>query len=313
MKKSIAVLFTLSVLFSCFVAFAGCKGDHEHEFGQNWASDATYHWHACAVEGCGETKDKSEHVWQDIIIPGKATITDDGRLIVDQVEVSGDDTGEFNFSTNISENIFDGCGKRALMCKECNYFKENDEPYTGVSLLEWNTMLSIFNSSDYTLKSTSKMTITYLSDGSQTTVVSNETMKFDDGNLSSSFVSEIDGVESTGEKLYEGEESALIKALWAETLAALKYEYFTFDVDTDQYVANKAIEVPVINTYYDSDGKENHQAATQVWENVVVKISNGMLKTLSFTTTVLSEELGTHVDYENVYTFSDYEIFTING
>ena len=40
---------------------------HTHEFGTEWKSDETYHWHECA---CGAVSDKAEHSYED----GKCTV-----------------------------------------------------------------------------------------------------------------------------------------------------------------------------------------------------------------------------------------------
>lgn len=36
---------------------------HNHAFNENWSTDATYHWHACADESCNEIADKEKHTF----------------------------------------------------------------------------------------------------------------------------------------------------------------------------------------------------------------------------------------------------------
>lgn len=36
---------------------------HKHSYGEDWSTDATYHWHACEGKKCDETKDKAEHTY----------------------------------------------------------------------------------------------------------------------------------------------------------------------------------------------------------------------------------------------------------
>lgn len=36
-----------------------------HVWTEDWDSDDTYHWHTCTVDGCGYTKDKTEHDYTD--------------------------------------------------------------------------------------------------------------------------------------------------------------------------------------------------------------------------------------------------------
>lgn len=36
---------------------------HKHSYGEDWSTDATYHWHACEGKKCDEVKDKAEHTY----------------------------------------------------------------------------------------------------------------------------------------------------------------------------------------------------------------------------------------------------------
>ncbi len=58
MKKLISVFSFIVVLLLVFTA---CEA-HEHDYSDDWSSDADYHWHECtAVDGCPEVSDKADH------------------------------------------------------------------------------------------------------------------------------------------------------------------------------------------------------------------------------------------------------------
>ena len=56
------LLLIVSLLLVSAMLLVSCNADpHEHSFGEEWASDADYHWHACTVEGCAEQAGKAAH------------------------------------------------------------------------------------------------------------------------------------------------------------------------------------------------------------------------------------------------------------
>ena len=61
-KQIITILSILFALSTLFAAFTGCNNG-KHNFSEEWKSNETHHWHACADKGCNETKDKAEHSW----------------------------------------------------------------------------------------------------------------------------------------------------------------------------------------------------------------------------------------------------------
>ncbi|MCM1296282.1 MAG: hypothetical protein NC311_12135 [Muribaculaceae bacterium] len=76
MKKTTLSLLALVSAITCAFGLSACGGNHTHKWQDAWSGDATHHWHAC--NGCDETKDKAEHVWNAGEITEQATAEHDG-------------------------------------------------------------------------------------------------------------------------------------------------------------------------------------------------------------------------------------------
>ncbi len=67
MKMKIFAKLTLCVLsVSCAISVAACGGggnnSHTHNYGAEWVTNSTHHWHECQNDGCNEKeKDKAQH------------------------------------------------------------------------------------------------------------------------------------------------------------------------------------------------------------------------------------------------------------
>ena len=59
-RKSFSVMMMLVLTIALLTA---CDKGGNHNFSEEWSSNETHHWHACADKGCKETKDKAEHSW----------------------------------------------------------------------------------------------------------------------------------------------------------------------------------------------------------------------------------------------------------
>ena len=73
----LSVVFALSMLFA---AFTGCNNG-KHKFSEEWKSNETHHWHACADKGCKETKDKAEHSWDGGNVTVEPTTEKEGTMV----------------------------------------------------------------------------------------------------------------------------------------------------------------------------------------------------------------------------------------
>ena len=61
MKNKILVLTLVTALLFVMSSCGNTETEHEHQFGEEWVSDGSYHWHACAGDECDEIADKAEH------------------------------------------------------------------------------------------------------------------------------------------------------------------------------------------------------------------------------------------------------------
>ena len=73
----LSVVFALSMLFA---AFTGCNNG-KHKFSEEWKSNETHHWHACADKGCKENKDKAEHSWDGGNVTVEPTTEKEGTMV----------------------------------------------------------------------------------------------------------------------------------------------------------------------------------------------------------------------------------------
>ncbi len=69
MKKLFAMLTSAVVLTACAFSFAACGDDtpkHTHDYGTQWVTNSTHHWHECKNDGCDQKeKDKAAHIDND--------------------------------------------------------------------------------------------------------------------------------------------------------------------------------------------------------------------------------------------------------
>lgn len=63
MKRFFVLLMAVVMLVSTMAILSSC--DHEHEFKEEWAMDANYHWHMCKGDNCLEVSDKAAHDWKE--------------------------------------------------------------------------------------------------------------------------------------------------------------------------------------------------------------------------------------------------------
>lgn len=77
-KKLLPILTATGCAIACAFGLAACNNDggHTHDYGTEWKTDATYHWHECTASGdCdAKEKDKAEHA--DANSDGKCDVCD---------------------------------------------------------------------------------------------------------------------------------------------------------------------------------------------------------------------------------------------
>ena len=61
--RKMAVLIGLFACALLALGLAACQPEHQHTFSEEWAFDATHHWHEVTCEHSGEKGDYAEHTW----------------------------------------------------------------------------------------------------------------------------------------------------------------------------------------------------------------------------------------------------------
>lgn len=90
MKNKILVLTLATALLFVMSSCVFFVEEHEHQFGEEWVSDDSYHWHVCAGDECDEIADKAEHTG------GTATETEKAKC-----DVCGAEYGELLAHTHV--------------------------------------------------------------------------------------------------------------------------------------------------------------------------------------------------------------------
>ena len=78
-KRKIAVLIGLFACALLALGLAACQPEHQHTFSEEWAFDATHHWHEATCEHSEETEGKAEHTWDGGTVTTAATCTEAGE------------------------------------------------------------------------------------------------------------------------------------------------------------------------------------------------------------------------------------------
>lgn len=67
---SMIVCFALILMFAAVASACVKQGEkqHNHVYSEEWISDGTRHWHVCAVEGCTEISEKTQHDFEIQVI-----------------------------------------------------------------------------------------------------------------------------------------------------------------------------------------------------------------------------------------------------
>lgn len=85
MKRILTSILCLILVLS-FTSCAGC-GKHPtdpeakgHDYLDQWSTNATHHWHACAEKTCNAQIDRAEHTWGEPTLVKEATVHEPGEL-----------------------------------------------------------------------------------------------------------------------------------------------------------------------------------------------------------------------------------------
>ena len=140
----IAACFTVLLLSA---ALAACQPEHQHTFSEEWAFDATHHWHEATCEHSGERSDYAEHTWDSGTVTTAAmcetagvmtytcTVCDAARQQTTPATGHVWDDGEVTTPA--------GCltdGTTTYTCTVCDATKQETIPATGHILeKEWTT------------------------------------------------------------------------------------------------------------------------------------------------------------------------------
>ena len=77
-RKSFSVMMMLVLTIALLTA---CDKGGSHNFSEEWRSNETHHWHACADKGCKETKDTAEHSWSGGNVTVEPTTEQKGTMV----------------------------------------------------------------------------------------------------------------------------------------------------------------------------------------------------------------------------------------
>lgn len=71
----IPTLMTAVCAFTCAIGLTAC-GEHTHDYGTEWTTNATYHWHECTASGDCDAKEKDKAAHADNNGDGKCDVCD---------------------------------------------------------------------------------------------------------------------------------------------------------------------------------------------------------------------------------------------
>lgn len=71
----------MMMLVLTIALLTACDKGGNHNFSEEWSSNETHHWHACADKGCKETKDKAEHSWSGGNVTVEPTTEQKGTMV----------------------------------------------------------------------------------------------------------------------------------------------------------------------------------------------------------------------------------------
>ena len=294
MKRIVSVLLAVCMCFSVGVMLTACDGGHAHTYNEEWAKDATHHWHACEGEGCTEVSDKAEHTFTDgVCVCGYEKVA--AHTCVFKTEWTSDATHhwhacETNGCSEISGNAEhtwdDGeitteataqaNGEKTFTCTVCEATKVEALTFEDV----WNSTLEIENFENVTL-------------ALYGTFIGGYGYEFEEFLM-------LDGDVgfAIGEKTTDPAVVASIKNIYVNTVLGVleNFDNFTYDAENGVYKANSTIVYAVTVQGMDATITANDVVVTIDADNKLAKMSCGMKQEFD------GGELNLTVTFE----FSDY-------
>ena len=81
-RKSLFTILAIALMLVLSLSvLTACNKDGKHNFSEEWSSNETHHWHACADKGCKEIKDKAEHSWDGGNVTVEPTTEKEGTMV----------------------------------------------------------------------------------------------------------------------------------------------------------------------------------------------------------------------------------------
>lgn len=81
-RKSLLTILAIALMLVLSLSvLTACNKDGKHNFSEEWSSNETHHWHACADKGCKEIKDKAEHSWDGGNVTVEPTTEKEGAMV----------------------------------------------------------------------------------------------------------------------------------------------------------------------------------------------------------------------------------------
>ena len=81
-RKSLFTILAIALMLVLSLSvLTACNKDGKHNFSEEWSSNETHHWHACADKGCKEIKDKAEHSWDGGNVTVEPTTEQKGTMV----------------------------------------------------------------------------------------------------------------------------------------------------------------------------------------------------------------------------------------
>ena len=81
-RKSLFTILAIALMLVLSLSvLTACNKDGKHNFSEEWSSNETHHWHACADKGCKEIKDKAEHSWNGGNVTVEPTTEKEGAMV----------------------------------------------------------------------------------------------------------------------------------------------------------------------------------------------------------------------------------------
>ena len=316
MKKLLSLVLIVTLLLGAVSALSSCS--HECEFSTEWSKDDVAHYHTCIKkEGCTETADKADHVWNEGAITTKQTVEADGvktftctvcahtkteviPKCVLSTDYQKDETSHWRTCVNAgctelyekadhtwdegeitTKATQDADGVKTFTCTVCAQTKTESVAFTGMSRSEWDATLasSVFENFSYSEISTVS------APGISMEVEVH--YKFTEDEAWIQVVA-----AGTSEDAYSPDKESAIEtrqSLYESIIAIASYSSYEYDADTKSYVAIKPIYIASLEGYA---------------SDVTLSFKDGKLSEILYTVSTVED--GVSLLLTSTVTISDY-------